>query len=138
MMLLRHRLEPLYWVFETDFRSVALDGTSFRDWEERYDEIIVAQWPGARVAGPGFFPAYAKFVLPDWTELLGFTEAPGKPLLGRGGKVDLQAMARDAAFHASCIDAARWEMSSPNGAWLALLHSEFPAAQRIPLGYEAV
>ena len=133
MGLLRDHLEPLHWALGTDFRSVAFDGTPFREWEESFDELIVAEWPGARLARPGFFPAYAKFVLPDWTDLVGFTASPKAPPLEEGHDVDLQAMAHGGVFYASCTDAAHWEMYSPIDEWLLQLHAAFPTAQEVLL-----
>lgn len=132
-------LSEYYWLIEAVyFRRTAPDGTTFDDYENRYEELILQT--GSRydlsLTKRGFIVEYAKLIQGDWDHICGLNE----PMDISGLSIDLgydkDFIERHAEVYFRCIDAAFWIAYAKDARLLQRIKERFPLSEDCSLADE--
>jgi hypothetical protein len=114
-----HLITGLYWILEDAYlRHVASDGTTFDDFQHRYDELIISERNHARIAERDFILRYAKFIGGDWDRIVGLRSSQDM-------NITQELIESKAVVYFKCIDAIFWEAYAPDPQLLLTLQESF-------------
>jgi hypothetical protein len=119
-----HLITGLYWILLEDVIvwHTASDGSTFDDFETRYDELIIFQRNYLRITEQDFILRYAKFIQGDWDNLIGILSLRD---VNDTFTVTQEFIESKAVIHFRCIDAVYWEVYTPDLKLLLILQENF-------------
>jgi hypothetical protein len=127
--LLAPFITRLYWVLDDVIPNhVAADGSTFDDYQNRNNELIIWTEGHLRLAARDFIPHYAKFIHGDWDRIVG-VRTPYPPHVVTAWETS--TVPQEAVVLFACIDACYWEVYSPDAALLERLERKCAAWVRV-------
>jgi hypothetical protein len=118
-----HLITGLYWILDdASFLHMASDGSTFDDYQYRYDELIISERNHLRITEQDFILRYAKFIYGDWDNLIGLRSLQDA---NDAFTVTQEFIESKAVIYFRCIDAAYWEVYTPDPKLLLILQESF-------------
>jgi hypothetical protein len=118
-----HLITGLYWILDNVIVwHTASDGSTFDDFQYRYDELIISERNHLRITEPDFILRYAKFIRGDWDNLIGLRSLQDA---NDAFTVMQEFIESKAVVYFRCIDAVYWEVYAPDPKLLLTLQQSF-------------
>jgi len=118
-----HLITGLYWILEDVIVwHTASDGSTFDDFQYRYDELIIFERNHLKIAESDFILRYAKFIDRDWDNLVGLRSLQDANDTLRLTREFIESKA---VVYFKCIDAVYWEVYAPDPKLLLILQESF-------------
>ena len=107
---IKDEISGLYWILDdVNFTHVAKDGTEFDDYQNNYQELIVAEKSQYKLTKINFIIEYAKFIVGDNDRIIGIDNLN---LFQSSDSFGIDFVEENAKVYLSCIDRLYWEVYS--------------------------
>jgi hypothetical protein len=130
--VIQNNIRNLYWILDNRvlFNNFSKDGDEFLDYQEKYDDLIVAEKENCRLANIDFLLNYSKFIFGDWDHIYGITN---KEYFQNVDELDTNFVKDKATIFFRCIDGVFWEIYAKDKIVIDKIAQEFPHSENCTL-----